>query len=119
MQEFQGAISTPKDKQSLRDIQEEEQARQQEADFLKWWAAEEERVRLEMLEQGRERERVADPRAGASLQNKNKGGKARPRKAKAETQFETNPSNVVTQRESRGHRKPRQREDTDCQVHKS
>lgn len=35
------------DKQSLLKIQEEEQARQAEADFLKWWTAEEERVKLE------------------------------------------------------------------------
>lgn len=39
------------DKRSLRKIQEEEQARQAEDDFLKWWAAEEERVRLELEEQ--------------------------------------------------------------------
>lgn len=36
-----------KDKRSLREIQEEEQSLQQEADFLAWWAAEEERIRLE------------------------------------------------------------------------
>jgi hypothetical protein len=35
------------DKRSLLEIQEEEQARQAEDDFLKWWAAEEERVKLE------------------------------------------------------------------------
>jgi len=35
------------DKRSLREIQEEEQARRVEDDFMKWWAAEEERVRLE------------------------------------------------------------------------
>ncbi|KZT68694.1 hypothetical protein DAEQUDRAFT_757422 [Daedalea quercina L-15889] len=39
-----------KDKRSLRQIQEEEQARQVEADFLKWWAAEEARLKAE--EQG-------------------------------------------------------------------
>jgi len=36
-----------KDKRSLREIQEEEKALQQEADFLAWWSAEEERIRLE------------------------------------------------------------------------
>lgn len=36
-----------KDKRSLKEIQEEERARQAEEDFLKWWAEEEERVRLE------------------------------------------------------------------------
>jgi hypothetical protein len=36
-----------KQKQSLKEIQEEEQARVAEEEFLKWWAAEEERVREE------------------------------------------------------------------------
>lgn len=36
-----------KQKQSLKEIQEEERARAAEEDFLKWWAAEEERVREE------------------------------------------------------------------------
>ncbi|KAJ3515702.1 hypothetical protein NLJ89_g1583 [Agrocybe chaxingu] len=38
-----------KDKRSLREIQEEEQSLQLEADFLKWWTAEEERVQQEAL----------------------------------------------------------------------
>ena len=36
-------------KRSLKEIQEEEQARQVEADFLRWWAEEEERLRLEQI----------------------------------------------------------------------
>lgn len=36
-----------KDKRSLKEIQEEERARQQEEDFLKWWAAEEARLQAE------------------------------------------------------------------------
>lgn len=36
-----------KQKQSLKEIQEEEQARAAEEDFLRWWAVEEERVRKE------------------------------------------------------------------------
>ena len=39
-----------KDKRSLLQIQEEEQARQVEEDFLKWWTAEEARLKAE--EQG-------------------------------------------------------------------
>ncbi|KAF8141324.1 hypothetical protein EV363DRAFT_1203942 [Boletus edulis] len=108
IQEIQATASTSRDKRSLRDIQEEERALQQEADFLKWWAQEEERVRLEMLEreQGQERGRTA-----ANRQHKNKGGKARPRKSKAETQPNAAPSNVATQQQkSRGHQRPRQRE---------
>lgn len=114
MQELQGTASASKDKRSLRDIQEEERARQQEADFLKWWAAEEERVRLVMLEQEQEQEqgRVMSARGGANHQNKNKGGRPRPRKSKAETHPERAPPNVATQqRESPGHRRPRQRVD--------
>ena len=42
----QGVGAIP-DKRSLREIQEEERARQAEDDFLKWWAAEEERVQSE------------------------------------------------------------------------
>jgi hypothetical protein len=42
----QGFVPTH-DKRSLLEIQEEEQARRAEDDFLKWWAAEEERVRMD------------------------------------------------------------------------
>ncbi|PFH48643.1 hypothetical protein AMATHDRAFT_5613 [Amanita thiersii Skay4041] len=45
--QLEQASEPQKDKRSLREIQAEEEARQQEEDFLKWWAAEEERVRLE------------------------------------------------------------------------
>ena len=47
----------PKDKRSLVEIQEEERARQVEEDFLRWWTAEEERLRQE-----RERDREASGR---------------------------------------------------------
>ena len=43
----QVAGGSNKEKRSLREIQEEEKERQQEADFLAWWAAEEERVKVE------------------------------------------------------------------------
>lgn len=36
-----------KGKRSLREIQEEEQAKQEEEDFLKWWTAEEQRLKAE------------------------------------------------------------------------
>jgi len=42
-------VSPAKDKRSLREIQEEEQALEAEANFLKWWTAEEERVQEEAL----------------------------------------------------------------------
>ena len=46
----QEQLATPaKDKRSLREIQEEEQALEAEANFLKWWTAEEERVQEEAL----------------------------------------------------------------------
>lgn len=50
IQQLQHDQATPvsKDRQSLREIQEEERARQAEAEFLQWWAAEEERTKLEM-----------------------------------------------------------------------
>lgn len=110
MQELQGTTSVSKDKRSLRDIQEEERARQQEADFLKWWAAEEERVRLEMLEQ--EQGRVMGACGETVHHNKNRGSRPRPRKPKVETHPERAPPNVATQqRVSPGHRRPRQRVD--------
>ncbi len=50
IQDSQKQLATPvKDTRSFREIQEEEQSLQVEADFLKWWTAEEERVRLEEL----------------------------------------------------------------------
>jgi hypothetical protein len=45
----QEQVTPVKDKRSLREIQEEEHALQEEADFLKWWTAEEERVQQEAL----------------------------------------------------------------------
>ncbi|KAF8959590.1 hypothetical protein BDZ97DRAFT_1666960 [Flammula alnicola] len=45
----QKQVAPIKDKRSLREIQEEEHALQAEADFLKWWTAEEERVQQEAL----------------------------------------------------------------------
>ncbi|KAJ7766843.1 hypothetical protein B0H16DRAFT_1522600 [Mycena metata] len=45
--QLEQGTSTGRDKRSLREIQEEEKARQAEDDFLKWWAAEEERVKAE------------------------------------------------------------------------
>lgn len=38
-----------KDKRSLKEIQAEEREKQVEADFLKWWTAEEERMRMEQV----------------------------------------------------------------------
>jgi hypothetical protein len=71
-------------KMSLREIQEQEAANQQESEFLEWWAAEEEKVRLanvirsdEGVQRGkfkagtnnrRKRGRVKDPRDPNVLQ---------------------------------------------------
>ena len=41
------AGANSKERQSLRDIQAEEAELQAEAEFMKWWTAEEERIRLE------------------------------------------------------------------------
>lgn len=41
------SFEAPRSKKSLKQIQEEEQARQAEAEFARWWAEEEERVRAE------------------------------------------------------------------------
>lgn len=110
---MQGTTSTAKVKRSLRDIQEEERTRQQEADFLRWWAAEEERVQLQLSV---EQAGVAEGSAGAASRqnqnNKNKaGGKAKSRKGKGkgkavqEARSEGNPGSSMgaKHRESRGH----------------
>ncbi|RDB25530.1 BTB/POZ domain-containing protein 1 [Hypsizygus marmoreus] len=68
----QVAGGSGKDKRSLREIQEEEQALQEEADFLTWWTAEEERIKLEaqlaaaMVQSG-EREKPARRRPRKKL----------------------------------------------------
>jgi hypothetical protein len=43
--QLEQGMTTSNDKRSFRDIQEEEQARQAESEFLKWWSAEEERIK--------------------------------------------------------------------------
>ncbi|KAF5390605.1 hypothetical protein D9757_002585 [Collybiopsis confluens] len=45
--QLEQGTSSSKDKRSLLEIQQEEEAKREEAEFLKWWEAEEERVRLE------------------------------------------------------------------------
>ncbi|KIL60845.1 hypothetical protein M378DRAFT_130290 [Amanita muscaria Koide BX008] len=47
LEQASAGLSSKDNKRSLREIQAEEETRQQEQDFLRWWAAEEERVRLE------------------------------------------------------------------------
>ncbi|KAF9233712.1 hypothetical protein BU15DRAFT_53495 [Melanogaster broomeanus] len=106
IQEMQDA-SASKAKRSMREIQKEEQARQEEADFLRWWAAEEERVRLETLQQ--EQQLLLQPSSSRS-NNKSRDNKPRPSKGKVEGQ-PNNSSSSSHQRERRGSRKPRRGED--------
>lgn len=54
--QLEQGTSSGRDKRSLREIQEEEKARQAEEDFLKWWTAEEERVKAEAEATSRPRE---------------------------------------------------------------
>ncbi|KAJ7137732.1 hypothetical protein C8R44DRAFT_766051 [Mycena epipterygia] len=54
--QLEQGTSSGRDKRSLREIQEEEKARQAEEDFLKWWTAEEERVKAEAEAASRPRE---------------------------------------------------------------
>ncbi|KAH8091681.1 hypothetical protein BXZ70DRAFT_952850 [Cristinia sonorae] len=68
-----------KDKRSLKEIQEEEQARQVEEDFLKWWAAEEERMRVEQAGVSSSAGPPADRRAKGD-KAKGKGKTQQPRK---------------------------------------
>ncbi|KAG1816404.1 uncharacterized protein BJ212DRAFT_190743 [Suillus subaureus] len=68
LQLLQG-IPAPKDKRSLVEIQEEERAIQLEADFMKWWAAEEARTQAEAHGASETQTQRATPRS------KNRGGK--------------------------------------------
>ncbi|KAJ6490484.1 hypothetical protein DFH09DRAFT_374031 [Mycena vulgaris] len=60
--QLEQGTSSGRDKRSLREIQEEEKARQAEADFLKWWAAEEARVQSEAEAASRVRDVPKSPR---------------------------------------------------------
>ncbi|KAJ7085719.1 hypothetical protein B0H15DRAFT_846085 [Mycena belliarum] len=67
--QLEQGTSSGRDKQSLREIQEEEKARQDEADFLKWWAAEEERVKLEAEAAARPRDVPKSTRRSKKAKN--------------------------------------------------
>ncbi|KAG2363543.1 hypothetical protein BDR07DRAFT_1403884 [Suillus spraguei] len=69
LQLLQG-MPAPKDKRSLVEIQEEERAIQQEADFMKWWAAEEARTQAEAHRAPETKTQRATP-----YKSKNRGGK--------------------------------------------
>lgn len=57
-QEEDFSKSTSKVKRSLKEIQEEERAQRAEEEFMKWWAAEEERVQLEAIAAAAEAEAI-------------------------------------------------------------
>ncbi|KAL0581915.1 hypothetical protein V5O48_000145 [Marasmius crinis-equi] len=75
----QGATNE-KDKRSLVDIQREEQERRQEEEFLRWWQAEEERVRMEAeaLRLGEERSRKETVKGGGKKPQRRPKGRAGP-----------------------------------------
>lgn len=60
-----------KGKQSLREIQEEEHAKREEEEFLKWWADEEKRVKQETMS----RLKDASNSQGISMNNRNRRSK--------------------------------------------
>ncbi|KAJ4479374.1 hypothetical protein J3R30DRAFT_3702623 [Lentinula aciculospora] len=67
--QLEQGTSNLKDKRSLLEIQQEEQAKQEEEDFLKWWNAEEERVRLETEAMERMQSSNDKGRQGGKSQN--------------------------------------------------
>ncbi|KAJ7632971.1 hypothetical protein FB45DRAFT_914037 [Roridomyces roridus] len=73
--QLEQGTSSVKDKRSLLEIQEEERARQEEADFLKWWAAEEQRVKAEAESASRPR---SAPKSSSSRRNKKGKNQALP-----------------------------------------
>lgn len=58
-----------KPKRSLLDIQREEQEMQAEMNFLKWWTAEEERIRSQSIEE------QVGPDSGSTRKQRTKGGR--------------------------------------------
>ena len=70
-----------KDKRSLREIQEEERSLREEADFLRWWVREEERVRreVEALEGFRSEQREVEGGGKKALRRRGGGGGGRGR----------------------------------------
>ncbi|THU96002.1 hypothetical protein K435DRAFT_778780 [Dendrothele bispora CBS 962.96] len=100
----QGA-GTVKDKRSLLEIQQEEQARREEADFLKWWEAEEERVRLET--EAAMRLSMESSRGGAKKGNaKGPGQGQKPRKPRAPKNSGPNTSEHNGEKPSNSNAKP-------------
>ncbi|KAG7098474.1 hypothetical protein E1B28_000418 [Marasmius oreades] len=73
--ELEQGVASQKEKRSLADIQREEQEKRQEEDFLKWWEAEKERVRLETEELwlAEERSKEMAKNRGKKLKRKPKG----------------------------------------------
>ncbi|KAJ3980465.1 hypothetical protein F5890DRAFT_1541415 [Lentinula detonsa] len=67
--QLEQGTSNIKDKRSLLEIQQEEQAKREEEDFLKWWNAEEERVRLETEAMERMHANGDQGRQGSKNQN--------------------------------------------------
>lgn len=61
--QIDAGILPGQDKRSLREIQEEEESRKTEEDFLKWWSAEEERIKLDSLQSLELSKRVKQPRS--------------------------------------------------------
>lgn len=95
MQLLQG-MPAPKDKRSLVEIQEEERAIQLEADFMKWWAAEEARTQAEAYRACETQMQRATP-----SKNKNRGGKKKSYSARSKP-GEAHPAEGSSRSEERG-----------------
>lgn len=94
LQLLQG-MPAPKDKRSLVEIQEEERAIQLEADFMKWWAAEEARTQAEA-------HRTCETQTqSATTGNKNRGGKKKFYSARSKP-GEAHPAEGSSRSEERG-----------------
>lgn len=84
IQQLQLEQNTPskKDKRSLKEIQEEETARQVEDDFMRWWAAEEARLQAEQPEASA----APKPRKVYKPRKKQASAKGDPRPSQEEAQ---------------------------------
>jgi hypothetical protein len=73
--QLEQGVGNTKDKRSLLDIQQEEQAKREEDEFLKWWNQEEERVRLEAQAIERMQSGRDEKQEGGRNHKKSKKGK--------------------------------------------
>ncbi|KAF8159222.1 hypothetical protein B0H34DRAFT_394330 [Crassisporium funariophilum] len=109
-------VAPVKDKRSLREIQEEEQARQVEADFLTWWSAEEVRMQEEAAALARFQDNLAKkaPRKPRNTKESVEGKRLAESAAGSSGQQLQNTDSPTRNKPRRQPRKPSQKSDVNA-----